>query len=351
NRARRNLPRPADGAHPRRPRTDRGAGGGRGGGRDAGRHPGQRADHPVRGQGAGPGGGAGHHRAFPARAPGGVHHRPVPPHSAPDRLRPAVDTVSLVALTGVDLFAMLGAVLWYALRVGAALQVLPAVGGRGIPARARLITTIALSAALATVMPAPPPMGIDAATVLGALREFSLGVAIGMMLRLAFEAGRLAGELVSVGMGLSFATMADPVSGTSSPVLSQWFYLAFALLFFIVDGHLALVNLLADSYGGVPIGAPLPDAMALASAVPAFFGACLRAGVLLALPVMMALLAVNIAFGVLARAAPQPSPFAAGRPVSLLAGLTLLMLLMRGIEAPVRQLFEDAFLAARALTG
>ena len=262
-----------------------------------------------------------------------------------------METVSLTTMAGVDLFAMLGAVLWYALRVGAALQVLPAVGGRGIPARARLIVTLALSAALATVMPAPPPMGIDAATVLGVLREFSLGVAIGMMLRLAFEAGRLAGELVSVGMGLSFATMADPLSGTSSPVLSQWFYLAFALLFFIVDGHLALVNLLADSYGGVPIGAPLPDAMALASAVPAFFGACLRAGVLLALPVMMALLAVNIAFGVLARAASQLNPIAVGLPVSLLAGLTLLMLLMRGIEAPVRQLFDDALLAARALTG
>src|SRR5690606_33094731 len=87
NRTRRNLPRHADGAHPRRAGADRGAGGGRGGGRDPGRHPGQRADHPVRVQGRGPGGGAGHHRALPARAHGRVHHRPVPSHPAPDRLR------------------------------------------------------------------------------------------------------------------------------------------------------------------------------------------------------------------------------------------------------------------------
>ncbi|NLW95772.1 MAG: flagellar biosynthetic protein FliR, partial [Xanthomonadaceae bacterium] len=79
--------------------------------------------------------------------------------------------------------------------------------------------------------------------------------------------------------------------------------------------------------------------------------ACLRAGLLLALPVMMALLAVNLAFGVLARAASQLNPIAVGLPVSLLAGLTLMMLLMRGIEAPVRRLFEDAFTAARALAG
>jgi flagellar biosynthetic protein FliR len=262
-----------------------------------------------------------------------------------------VDTVSLASMAGVDLFGMLSTVLWYALRIGAALQVLPVVGGRGIPARARLILTLALSAAMSTVLPTPPPMAVDSATALGVLREFTVGVAIGLMLRMAFEAGQLAGELVSQGMGLSFATMADPLSGASSPVLSQWFYLAFALLFFIVDGHLALVVLLADSYGGLPIGAALPDVHALVSAVPAFFGACLRAGALLALPVMMALLSVNIAFGVLARAAAQLNPMAIGLPVSLLVGLMLLMLLMRELETPVRLLFDDAFAAARALTG
>jgi flagellar biosynthesis protein FliR len=262
-----------------------------------------------------------------------------------------METVSLASMAGVDLFGMLATVLWYALRVGAALQVLPVIGGRGIPARARLITTLALSAALSTVLPPPPAMGVDAATVLGVLREFTVGVAIGLMLRLAFEAGRLAGELVSQGMGLSFATMADPLSGASSAVLSQWFYLAFALLFFTIDGHLALINLLADSYGGLPVGAALPDVQALLAAVPAFFATCLRAGALLAVPVMMALLSVNIAFGVLSRAASQLNPMAIGLPVSLLVGLMLLMLLMRELEAQVRQLFEDAFATARALTG
>ena len=134
-------------------------------------------------------------------------------------------------------------------------------------------------------------------------------------------------------------------------MLSQWFYLAFALLFFVTDGHLALIGLLADSYGGLPIGAALPDAQALLSAVPAFFTACLRAGALLAMPVMMALLAVNIAFGVLARAAAQLNPIAIGLPVSLLVGLALLMLLMQQLQSPVDRLFGDAFTAARALTG
>lgn len=262
-----------------------------------------------------------------------------------------MDTVTLTSASGVDLFALLAAVLWHALRIGAALQVLPAIGGRAIPARARLMATLAIAGALASFLPAPPSAAFDAATVLSVMREFAVGIAIGLMLRLAFEAGQLAGELVSQGMGLSFATMADPLSGASSPVLAQWFYLSFALLFFTADGHLALVSLVAESYGPLPIGQALPDRAEFVAQVPAFFSTVLRAGVLLALPVMTALLAVNLAFGVLSRAASQLNPIAIGLPVSLLVGLLLLVLLARQLQGPVQQLFGEAFAAARALTG
>lgn len=262
-----------------------------------------------------------------------------------------MDAVTLTTVDGLNLFGMLATVLWHALRIGAALQVLPVLGGRSMPARARLITTIALAAAMSSILPAPPEAGVDAATALGVAREFLVGITIGLILRIAFEAGQLAGELVSQGMGLSFATLADPLSGASSPVLSQWFYLVFALIFFTVDGHLALVRLLFDSYATLPIGTPLPDWPAFVAAVPTFFGTALRAGVLLALPVMMALLAVNIAFGVLSKAAPQLNPIQLGLPVALLVGLLLLVLLARELQGPVQRLLEDAFLAARALTG
>lgn len=262
-----------------------------------------------------------------------------------------MDPITLATASGLDLFAMLGAVLWHALRIGAALQVLPAVSGRGMPVRSRMVLTLAISAAMSTLLPAPPPASVDASTVLAVLTEFAVGISIGLLLRLAFEAGQLAGELASQGMGLSFATMADPLSGASSPVLSQWFYLSFGLLFFTLDGHLALVRLLFDSYAALPIGEPIADVQGFLSALPTFFATALRAGVLLALPVMMALLAVNLAFGVLSKAASQLSPISLGLPVALLVGLLLLSLLARELQGPVERLFEEAFLAARALTG
>ncbi|GAB6197047.1 flagellar biosynthetic protein FliR [Lysobacter xanthus] len=262
-----------------------------------------------------------------------------------------MDVVTLTTADGLNLFGMLAKVLWYALRIGAAIQALPMVGGRGIPARSRLVLTIAISAALAQLLPEPPPAGINAATVLAVAREFAMGIAIGLMLRMAFEAGEVAGQLVSQGMGLANATLANPSSGEASPVVAQWFFLSFGLVFFAVDGHLALVQLLFDSYASMPVGAAIPDWPGFVSSVPEFFGVALRTGLLLALPVTMALLAVNVAVGVLSRAASQLSPMSLGFPVALLVGLALLMVLARELQGPVQRLFEAAFLAARALTG
>ena len=262
-----------------------------------------------------------------------------------------MDPVTLTTADGLDLFDMLGRILWTALRIGAAVQVLPMLGARGVPARSRLVFTIALAAAMSALLPAPPQAGVNAWTALAVLREFSVGIAIGLMLRMAFEAGQLAGELASQGMGLSFATLADPTGGGTSTVLAQWFYLAFGLIFFAIDGHLALIQLIFDSYSAMPIGTPFRDLPQFLSAIPLFFAGAMKAGLLLALPVMMALLSVNVAIGVLSRAAQQLNPISLGFPVAMLLGMGLLMLLARELQGPVQRLFGDAFQAARALTG
>ena len=262
-----------------------------------------------------------------------------------------MDTVTLATADGLNLFGLLSAVLWYAIRIGAAIQALPMVGGRGIPARSRLVLTIAIAAALSQMLPAPPPAGVNAATALAVGREFAMGIAIGLMLRIAFEAGEVAGQLVSQGMGLSAATLANPSTGESSAIIGQWFFLSFGLVFFASDGHLALIHLLFDSYHAMPVGSAIPDWGGFVQAVPQFFGVALRTGLLLALPVMMALLAVNVAIGVLSKAAQQLSPMSLGFPIALLVGLVLLMALARELQGPVQRLFGQAFDAARALTG
>ena len=255
-----------------------------------------------------------------------------------------MDPATTMLIDGQQAFGMIGTVMWTMLRTGAMLMAMPLIGTRAVPVRVRVLLAGALAMAIAPLLPPPPVSGgLDAATVLGVARELALGVAMGFVLRLVFEAGALAGELVSQGMGLAFAQMNDPLRGTSSGVVAHWFYLAFGLLFFAADGHLAMVALLVRSYQTLPVGAPWGDATASLGVVAGLLGPVLRGGLLLALPVMVALLATNLAFGVLARAAPALNPVQLGLPVAVLMGLFLLAVLAGELATPVQALFDAAF--------
>ncbi len=262
-----------------------------------------------------------------------------------------MDSATQMATDGLQTFGMIGTILWTMLRIGAMIMAMPLVGTRAVPARVRVMLAGALAIALSPMLPPVPEWtGFDAATVLSIARELAIGVSIGFLLRLLFEAGALAGELIAQGTGLAFAQMSDPMRGGSSGVIGQWFYLLFGLLFFTANGHLALISLLMDSYKAVPIGASLPDLDGFLSVAPTFVLQVFRGALSLALPVVVAMLAINLAFGVLAKAAPALNPIQLGLPVSLLLGLFLLMVLAGELGPPVQRLFDAGFQAADGLT-
>ncbi|MCF7751829.1 flagellar biosynthetic protein FliR [Bacillus subtilis subsp. subtilis] len=262
-----------------------------------------------------------------------------------------MDSATQMAADGLQAFGMIGTILWTMLRIGAMLMAMPLIGTRAVPSRVRVVLAGALAVALSPLLPPVPAWtGFDAVTVLSIARELAIGVSIGFLLRLVFEAGAMAGELVAQGTGLAFAQMSDPLRGGSSGVIGQWFYLLFGLLFFSTNGHLALISLLMDSYKAVPIGASLPDIDAFLSAAPTFALQVFRGALGLALPLTVAMLAINLAFGVLARAAPALNPIQLGLPVALLLGLFLLTVLAGEMGPPVQRLFDAAFQAADGVT-
>ena len=262
-----------------------------------------------------------------------------------------MDSATGMMIDGQQAFAIIGNTLWVMLRIGAMLMAMPLVGTRAVPKRIRGLIAVTLSVALAPILP-PVPLfhGLDSITVLTVLRELAVGVSMGFLLRLIFEAGAMAGEMIAQSTGLAFAQMNDPLRGGSSGVIGQWFYLLFGLLFFTTNGHLAVIALLVDSYKALPIGTALPDPHAMVALAPTLALQIFRGALSLALPLTVAMLAVNLAFGVLARAAPALNPMQLGLPVALLLGMFLLTLLAGEMAPPVQRLFDTAFDAARQVT-
>jgi flagellar biosynthetic protein FliR len=238
-------------------------------------------------------------------------------------------------VTTAQLADGLFAILWTVLRVGGVVMLAPLLGAMYVPRRIRL--AIALVLALALLPSAGPPPALDplgGAGLLAITQELILGLAIGFVLRLATEAALLAGQLISTGMGLSFATVVDPQNG-GMPLLGRFYIVVASLLLLATNAHLSLIALLAQSFAVVPIGSGgigPADARVIAD-----FGAAMFAGALqLALPSVIAILMVNVAFGVISRAAPTLNLFAVGFPITILLGLFILILSIR-TQGPVWQ--------------
>jgi flagellar biosynthetic protein FliR len=175
-----------------------------------------------------------------------------------------------------------------------------------------------------------------------------IGIAIGFCLQVLFDAVTLGGQLLANSMGLSFAFNTDPVHGVQTPVLGQIYNMLVMLTFLSLDGHLKLIELLVDGFRTMPIGTGGLGQEGIWSIVS--WGSQLFSGALaVALPGVTALLIVNVAFGVMSRAAPQLNLFAVGFPISLVFGLLILLAGLPSMQTTFTGLLEQGFGLLRKL--
>lgn len=255
-----------------------------------------------------------------------------------------------VAINVADVASLVNRLWWPALRISGFVATAPLASETTIPSRVKIILTAALTVLMAPLAAAPADLSIfSGAGLAAAVQELLIGVAIGMVVQLAFEALTFAGQTVSMTMGLGFATLVDPQRGASVPVLGQLFMIMGTLTYLALNGHLMLLAALANSFQTLPIGVSHVDRDFLMS-VATWGARIFETGLLVALPAVVALVIVNIALGVVTRAAPQLNLFGIGFTITLLCGFLVLMVGLDGIMAGVTRLIETALTAVAELT-
>ena len=143
-------------------------------------------------------------------------------------------------------------------------------------------------------------------------------------------------------MGLGFASMVDPATGVSVPVISQFYLVLSTLLFLTLGGHLLLIEMLIDSFQSLPIGVTGIERSDLWSVI-AWSSRLFSAGLLMAMPAITSLLMVNVAFGVVTRAAPQLNIFAVGFPITLVLGALLMWLTLPSVLNNFTNLLVESY--------
>lgn len=244
----------------------------------------------------------------------------------------------MFTVTSAQLYGWIAGFVWPFSRILALLATEPVFGARSVPARVKIGAALFITLLVAPTLAQPAIEPASASGLFVLAKEILIGATMGFVMRLAFSAVEMAGDLAGLQMGLGFANFIDPTSG-QTPVVGGLLRLAAMLLFLALDGHHLLLGALAESFRALPIG-PAPLAPAGARALLDWGGQIFVAGVALALPIIAALLATNLALGIMTRAAPQLNIFGVGFPLTLGVGLAVLYISVPYLVPALQRLFD-----------
>ncbi|MCU1715958.1 flagellar biosynthetic protein FliR [Pseudomonas sp. 5P_3.1_Bac2] len=212
-------------------------------------------------------------------------------------------------------------------RIAALLMFMPLLGSQLVSSRVRLYLAVAISLAIVPSLPPMPEIeALSLKTVFLIAQEILIGLMLGFTLQLLFQVFSIAGQIIATQMGLGFASMVDPTNGVSVPVIGQVFTILVNLLFLAMNAHLVVFEVITESFFTLPVGSgfQVDSYWQLAHKL----SWVLAAALLLVLPAVTALLVINLAFGIMTRAAPQLNIFSIGFPLTLVLGFIIVWVSM-----------------------
>jgi flagellar biosynthesis protein FliR len=245
-------------------------------------------------------------------------------------------------ISSAQLEALLTVFFWPFFRILGLIIAEPVLGHRSIPIRAKVGLAILLAVIIGPMLPGLPNTALFSPEgIFIAIQQLLIGLAMGFVVRLALTAAETAGQLMGLQMGLGFAVFFDPQTTAQTAVMGQFLGLFTTLIFLATNGHYWVMTALVESFRVLPVA---PDPLAAKGffvAAQAGAGIFLY-GLLIALPVIAALLVANVSFGILSRAAPQLNLFAVGFPVTLAVGFLALYVMIPMLGPALMNLFEHA---------
>lgn len=231
-----------------------------------------------------------------------------------------------------------------AARMMPVVQLVPYMGGKAVPAQVKMGLALALtvlvypavwSSGAAAQLPEGP---LEVAGLL--IKELGVGVMIGFIAGLVFQAARMAGQIIDLSRGQTKATSMVPQLKTQASVSANFLVQLFIAMFLITGGHHLFLRVLTRSFLLIPpqdflhLGG---NGAALVFGIARLATDTITLSVLLAFPVIAAILLTNFFLALVNKAAPQINVFFLGMPLKALVGIIVILLALD----PLLQRFMD----------
>lgn len=192
---------------------------------------------------------------------------------------------------------------------------------------------------------AVPPLNIPTdglSLTVAILGEMLFGLAVGLILQLAYHVITFAGGQISFMMGFSLASAIDPQSGVSMPIISQFMALLALMVLLVFDLHHWILLYASASIESVPLGGFM--------VTPSLFQYIMHAtvnmfvvGFMIAFPITALSILADVIFGMLMKTMPQFNLLVIGMPIKIAISFVVLIATLAATLMIVTAQMESAY--------
>ena len=210
-------------------------------------------------------------------------------------------------------------------RVMGAIAFAPIFGNRTVTRRVRIFIGIACALAVFTANPYVP-LGYSTFleyTIL-LLKELIVGITIGFMSNVTLSIINAAGQFIDREIGFSMVSDFDPGMNTEITITAEFYNMLVMLIMLCSNMHYFILSALSDSFQLIPLGNVTIDTGTLYDTMVRYIADYFIISVRIALPVMIAIMLLNVVLGVLAKTAPQMNMFVIGMQLKIFVGFAVL---------------------------
>lgn len=172
------------------------------------------------------------------------------------------------------------------------------------------------------------------------MKEFVIGYFLGFVIQLFSMVITFAAAVIDFQMGISMAMIYDAQNNAQIPLSGSIYNAFFMLLFFALDGHLAMMKILLTSADVVPYGQVAFTSNAFWAMLD-IFSECIVMAMKFAFPILAAEFIVTMGLGILMKMIPQINVFVVQIQVKIIVGLVLFIFLF----APMSDVLGDLITA------
>ena len=226
------------------------------------------------------------------------------------------------------------------IRISSFIMTAPIFSYQTIPVKYKVAISMVLTLVAIQVVPVVDLnyTGIIGYSVL-ILQESVVGLALGFMCNICLYIVSFAGQRMDMGMGLSMASMFDPLTRIQVSVTGNMYTYLVMLVMVVTNMHHYVLRAILDTFRYFNIGQAVFDGNLVETAVD-FMANYFMIGFRIVLPVFACMLVINVVLGVLSRAAPQMNMFVVGMQVKVLVGILILVIIVPTIPTITNFVFD-----------